>query len=65
MAAAEYEKVIGDNDDYLTSVSRFYNRSSVISNLTPIRLFVKVDPIYALDDKNKAVEKLREMTQMF
>jgi hypothetical protein len=45
MAAAEYEKVIGgEENEYLTSVQRQYQRSSIISNLKPMYLFVKIDP---------------------
>ena len=47
LAAAEYENVQGDNVDYLTSVRRFYHRSSVVSALTPLSLFLKIDPIAA------------------
>ena len=43
LAAAEYETVTGDNQDYLTSVKRQYMRKSIISGLKPISLFVKLD----------------------
>lgn len=39
--------MLGDNEDYLTSIRRFYQRSSIVSALTPLSLFVKIDPIAA------------------
>jgi len=44
LAAFEYEKVCGDTEDYLISVKRYYNRTSVISTLKPTLVFLKVDP---------------------
>lgn len=44
LAAAEYEAKIKDDDDYLTSVKRSYQRTSVLSTLTPLSLFLKINP---------------------
>ena len=43
LAALEYEKMTGDSEDYLASVGRLYTRNSIISNLRPMKLFVKVN----------------------
>ena len=54
LAAFEYEKTIGDHEDYLTSVKRQFQRTSIISKITPMSLFVKIDPIAAgLDSPSK------------
>lgn len=34
---------MNDDEDYLSSVKRFYQRTSIISNLKPISLFLKID----------------------
>lgn len=43
LAAAEYEEVLDDRQDYTTSVSRQYQRKSLISGLKPLTLFLKID----------------------
>jgi hypothetical protein len=43
VAAFEYEKAYGDSNDYLASVRRLYQRQSIVSNLKPVRLLVRVD----------------------
>ena len=62
LAAVEYERVTQDNKNYLTSVSRLYERKSVISYHRPMRLYLKIDPITAkvADPQMKA----REIAQM-
>lgn len=49
LAASEYEMVTGDNEDYLTSVQRQYQRKGLISGLKPLSLFIKVDMQQASD----------------
>ena len=44
LAAFEFEKKTNDDQDYLVTVKRNYTRSSLVSNLKPISLFVKIDP---------------------
>ena len=39
----EYEKAYGHDEDYTSSVKRLYQRQSVVSNLKPIKLLVRVD----------------------
>lgn len=43
LAAFEYEAVTKDGEDYLCSVKRNYQRTSIISNLRPMSLFLKID----------------------
>tara|TARA_B110000285_G_C14998637_1_gene550224 strand:- start:117 stop:395 length:279 start_codon:yes stop_codon:yes gene_type:complete len=43
LAAYEYENVTNDGEDYLSSIKRFYSRTSIISNLKPMSLFLKID----------------------
>ena len=43
VAAVEYEKAYGDLEDYTSSVRRLYQRQSVVSNLKPIKLLLRVD----------------------
>jgi hypothetical protein len=43
LAAFEYEAVTQDAEEYLTSIKRHYQRTSLISNLKPMTLFLKID----------------------
>ena len=62
-AAAEYERVAEPGVEYLQSVKRHYQSSSIITTLKPLSLFLKIDPLSAplvQDPKLKA----REFAQM-
>jgi hypothetical protein len=62
IAAFEFEKVSKEEgkelDDYSSSVSRLYNRASLISSLKPLLIFVQVDP-------NGAAFKSKENCEAF
>ena len=63
LAAFEYEKVTQDDQDYLTSIKRQFQRTSIISKLTPMSLFLKIDPIAAgADNPSKIEEVLKTIT---
>ena len=59
MAAAEYENITNDYEDYLSSVQRYFQRTSIVSSLKPIGLFIKVDPIIAeVNDPNLKIKEI-------
>jgi len=60
-AALEFESATDDNQDYLTSVRRHHSNLSLVSQLKPMKLLLKVDPI-AAGVENPGL-KIREFTQ--
>ena len=44
VAAYEYEQMAHDDNNYLTSVKRMYQRTSIISKVEPTLIFIKIDP---------------------
>lgn len=63
IAAFEYEASINDDQDYLTSVKRQYQRQCVISKVQPIQIFIKIDPFQALGSESESLLLTRQMAK--